>query len=557
MQTAEDYETAMALLDSSSRSFDLIFADIVLPGRYTGLDLLNHARSRKIDCPIIMITGQPEIETAAMAVRNGAFDYVPKPVRRDTLLRLARSALKFQRMKMEKRQIEKEKEQVRRHMEAVFNSVGEAIVTVDRQGRILSANPAAGEICGISPDKAAGRELGSVDPVCREKCGRIIDEALNNGRPAADVRVECVRNGDVPKLVAVNCSELQNGEGRQKGAVLVIRDITRIHHLEKELRERKGFGVIVGKSEAMQKVYRLLEDLADLDTTVLITGESGTGKELIADALHTESLRSAGPLVKVNCSALSENLLESELFGHVKGAFTGAAKDKAGRFEMAGGGTIFLDEIGDISPAVQLKLLRVLQEKEIERVGDSRTRKVDVRVVSATNQDLRAKIQQGHFREDLYYRLKVMEVHLPALRHRRQDIPVLMDHFRRELNAGMNRQIENFSDEVTACCMQYEWPGNVRELKHSLEHAFVLCRDPELRLKHLPLEIRPAAAPDPVSPLSGTGRGETLKRDAIVSALEHAGWNKAKAARLLNVSRQTLYRKLKEFGIPAREPKNP
>ena len=545
VQTAGDYTSAMTAITEGS-GFDLIFADIVLPGSYTGLDFLMHANDQGVECPIIMITGQPEIESAAEAVRQGAFDYVPKPVRQSTLLRLTRSALKFRGMEKEKRRIEKDNRQVRRHMEAVFQSVEEAIITVDRHMQVISVNHAAADICGLSLPETAGRHFSAGHLICKEKCGRIVEDTLESGLPCRDVRIECGRNGGRAKLLAINSTPLKGASGRQHGAVLVIRDITRINRLERELKKREEFRGIIGKSEAMQDIYRLLEDLSELETSVLITGESGTGKELIANALHAQSNRAQGPLVKVNCSALSENLLESELFGHVKGAFTGAARDKTGRFEMAHGGTLFLDEIGDIAHSVQLKLLRVLQEKEIERVGESVPRKVDVRVVSATNQNLPEKIRQGLFREDLYYRLKVMEVYLPPLRKRREDIPLLMEHFREELNTSMHRHVEGFSDEAMACCLKYQWPGNIRQLKHCLEHAFVLCRTPELCLEHLPPEIRSASAAGESPAPAGSG---PVSREAIVSALEQCGGNKAKAARQLGVSRQTLYRKIREYAI--------
>ncbi len=545
VRTAASYEEAMAAI-SDDAGFELIFADIVLQGSYTGLDFLMHAYEQGVDCPIIMITGQPEVESAAEAVRQGAFDYIPKPVRRDALLRLTHSALKFHRMEKEKRRIEKENQQVRRHMEAVFQSVEEAIITVDSNARVISTNHAAADICGPGAAEMTGRRFTDCELICKQKCGRILEQTLQSGRPFRDVRIECDKNIQVRKLLAINSTPLKGSSGMQQGAVLVIRDITRIKRLERELKKVTEFHGIIGKSEAMQDIYQLLEDLSDLETSVLITGESGTGKEVIANALHARSIRGQGPLVKVNCSALSENLLESELFGHVKGAFTGAARDKAGRFEMAHGGTLFLDEIGDIAPAVQIKLLRVLQEKEIERVGDPVPRKVDVRVVSATNQNLPEKIRQGHFREDLYYRLKVMEIRLPPLRERREDIPLLMDHFRQELNASMHRKIEQFSDEVMKCCLKYEWPGNIRQLKHCLEHAFVLCRDPEVRIEHLPPDIRFASAGTDAMAPAGNG---SISREDIISALEKCGGNKAKAARQLQVSRQTLYRKIREYHI--------
>jgi transcriptional regulator with PAS, ATPase and Fis domain len=325
----------------------------------------------------------------------------------------------------------------------------------------------------------------------------------------------------------------------------VVRDITRLTDLERELKERYQFHNIIGKSRKMQEIFRLFEDLADTDTTVLITGESGTGKELVARALHYESIRAAKPLVTVNCSALAENLLESELFGHVKGAFTGAVKDKVGRFQMADGGTIFLDEIGETSSLIQLKLLRVLQEKVFELVGDSKPIAVDMRVIAATNRDLKEKIKSGEFREDLYYRLKVVEIMLPPLRERREDIPLLVDHFLSLFDRKFEKNIDGISSEVLSTFMQYLWPGNIRELEHAIEHAFVLCRDRTINVDHLPPEIKKYSKIQPH--VSEKTSGYELQE--ILQALKKTHWNKAKAARMLGISRPTLYQKIKEYNL--------
>jgi transcriptional regulator with PAS, ATPase and Fis domain len=337
------------------------------------------------------------------------------------------------------------------------------------------------------------------------------------------------------------------------GAVLVIRDVTLLTNLERELRERHQFQNIIGKSKKMQDIYSLLEDLADLDTTVLITGESGTGKELIARALHYGGQRTFKPFVTVNCSALTENLLESELFGHVRGAFTGAIRDKQGRFQLADGGTILLDEIGDISPLIQLKLLRVLQEKEFERVGESISHKVDVRVVACTNKDLKEKVQKGEFRQDLYYRLKVMEIALPPLRDRLDDLPLLIEHFCRHFNEQFKKHIDGISDEVMKRFMDYAWPGNVRELQHAMEHAFVLCRGKWITLDHLPAEIRDGD--HPVNQPKDRKKTNTNDVEAILDALSTARWNKTKAARLLGINRRTLHRKINEHRLTETSPK--
>jgi transcriptional regulator with PAS, ATPase and Fis domain len=326
---------------------------------------------------------------------------------------------------------------------------------------------------------------------------------------------------------------------------MVIRDETRLTGLERALNERQQFHKIIGKSDRMQDVYSLIELLTDVETTVLITGESGTGKELVAEALHYKGNRSSNELVKVNCSALSENLLESELFGHVKGSFTGAIKDKVGRFQTADGGTIFIDELADISPKIQVELLRVLQEKEFERVGDSKTIKVDVRVVAATNQDLAEKVKLGEFREDLYYRLNVMKIIMPPLRERREDIPLLIDHFIHKFNNKFGKEITTVTSDVQDILMQYSWPGNVRELEHTLEHAFILCRQSTITIHHLPPELKTYSTREVIDRSDGKADDPA----AIRQALEKTAWNKSKAASLLGISRRSIYRKIEEFNI--------
>jgi transcriptional regulator with PAS, ATPase and Fis domain len=343
----------------------------------------------------------------------------------------------------------------------------------------------------------------------------------------------------------VNSSPLLDGSGKFVGAVLVIRDVTRLTHLEEELKQRHHFQSLVGKSEIMQKIYDSLKILSNLGTTVLITGESGTGKEMAAKALHYAGTRASGPFVTVNCSALAENLLESELFGHVKGAFTGADRDKIGRFESADGGTILLDEIGNISQLIQLKLLRVLQEKEFERVGESNPRKVDVRVIASTNRDLKEAINIGEFRKDLYYRLNVIEIKLPPLRDRFEDIPLLINHFCRIFEKSYKKNITGVSDKVLETFMNYPWPGNVRELEHAIERAFVLCRNRTIQPEHLPAEIRDYARVEK--------RFSEKKTDddpeEILKALKRTDWNISKAARFLGISRWTMYRKFQKYNI--------
>jgi transcriptional regulator with PAS, ATPase and Fis domain len=362
-----------------------------------------------------------------------------------------------------------------------------------------------------------------------------------------DYQIECGHRDRSRLIAMVNCSPLLDSGGNFLGAVLVIRDITRLTHLEEELKERHQFQSMIGKSEKMQKVYNLLQILANQTTTVLITGDSGTGKEVAARALHYGGTRANGPFVTVNCSALAESLLESELFGHVKGAFTGADRDKIGRFEAADGGTILLDEIGDISPLIQLKLLRVLQEKEFDRVGESNPRKVDVRVLASTNRNLKEAIETGKFREDLYYRLNVIQINLPPLRERYEDIPLLINHFCEVFQNGFDKKISAVSVEVLQAFMNYPWPGNVRELEHAIERAFVLCRDQTIQLEHIPTEIRdytPAYISKRLPEDSNNDNPEAIRK-----ALERTDWNISKAARLLGISRWTLYRRFQKYKI--------
>jgi transcriptional regulator with PAS, ATPase and Fis domain len=295
----------------------------------------------------------------------------------------------------------------------------------------------------------------------------------------------------------------------------------------------------------MQEVYELIESVAPSDATVLIEGESGTGKELVANAVHFQSARSNSPFIKVSCAALSETILESELFGHVKGAFTGAYRDRTGRFEQAHGGTLFLDEIGEIGPAVQVKLLRVLQEREIERVGDMKTRKVDVRIIAATNRNLKQLVQEGRFREDLYYRLKVVTIEMPPLRSRKQDIPLLVEIFVSSLNAKYKKTVTGISPASMDLLMEYAWPGNVRELENAMEHAFVKVRKDVLLPADFPHELRQEAS----AAVDQRGAARGLDRNYLIAMLKRSGGSRTKAARALGIDRTTLWRHLKKHNI--------
>jgi PAS domain S-box-containing protein len=530
--TAASYDEAITELDSNS--FDVIITDIILGGK-TGIDVLREVNERKLACPLIIITGAPSLETAAEAVRLGAYDYIPKPISKETLLRVTGMALNF-------KTVLDEKEQYRSNIEAIFSSVQDGIITIDRELNILEVNMAGEKMFGITRD-AIGRELSEVAGGYGDKFMSAIMETIESRKPVEKNRIECSNNGLPLKVASINVSPLINPGGDFAGVVLVIKDETPLVSLEQQLIAYGKFDKMIGSSNKMHELYSLIETLADVDSTALILGESGTGKELVAEALHYKGRRSSKPFIKVNCSSLSENLLESELFGHVKGAFTGAVTGRTGRFEMADGGTIFLDEIGEISETLQVKLLRVLQEKEIERVGETVSRKVDVRIIAATNRDLKEKVKNGEFREDLYYRLHIALLTMPPLRERKEDIPLLIEHFISMFNIKFDKNIKSVSDDAVSKLMNYAWPGNVRELEHAIEVASIHCRNSIITMEYLPSDLDVDNTDDAPEPEVHDGPS------AILNALKKVRWNKAKAARLLGISRQTLYNKIAEYNI--------
>jgi len=534
VHTCSNYAAALAL--SLEIDFDLIYSDIILGGR-TGIDLLRELSRTKKNCPVVMITGFPDVSTAAEAVRLGAFEYIQKPVEFETLLSVTSLALVFKK-------VTDEKEKYRAHLDAIFRSVEDAIITVNEGLRLIEMNQAAQKILGLDRN-AIGKEFNSLSPGCNARFLDALRETISKKQSVRAERIECRRHGKPSMIVSLSTYPLIDRKGVFSGAVMVVRDETRLARLEQDLGERGKINNIVGKSEPMKKIYSLIEALADVETTVLITGESGTGKELVAEALHYCGARSQKPLVKVDCSVLSENLLESELFGHVKGAFTGAVCDRIGRFHRANGGTIFLDEIGDISLKVQSTLLRILQEKEFERVGDSTPIKADVRIIAATNKDLLQKVKKGEFREDLLYRIRVVDLYLPPLRDRKEDIHLLVKHSINKFNKKLGKELTAVSSDIEKLFMDYPWPGNVRELEHAIEHAFIFCRQGIITIDHLPSYFK-----DFLHEALPSGEKTAVAIDEMVRALEQTGWNKAKAARLLGIDRKTIYRNMAKFGIP-------
>jgi PAS domain S-box-containing protein len=537
--TAENYDDALTYMDETD--FDLIFADIVMDGK-SGIDLLKAARQKKPGTPVIMITGVPSIETATESLRHGALDYIIKPVRQDALIRAVNVALKH-------KALVEEKEKCRLNFEGIFRSVKDGIVTVDKSLRVLEINSAAMKICGVRRQDLLHKPVNEMAQHCQGKCLASLNDIIEQRKPLEKLYIECHLDDAKKQVVSITASPLLGQNNDFTGAVMLIRDETQLVELKRSLKKKHDKEYFVGSCEAVRKAKTLIKDLAEVQTTVLVTGESGTGKELVLEALHHNGDRRNKPLVKVNCAALSENLLESELFGHVRGAFTGAFKDKVGRFQRADGGTLFLDEIGDISPRMQLRLLRALEAMEFERVGDSTPIKVDVRIVTATNQNLQSKVASGEFRQDLYYRLKVVEIHLPPLRERKDDIPLLANYFLARFNTKFKKNINGISSDTWKAFLHYPWPGNVRELENTLEHAFIRCHQDVITVDHLPHELQ--AKHDELP--AWKNLSEEQEALALQRALQSARWNKSKAANLLGISRRTIYRKMEKFGFVSRE----
>jgi PAS domain S-box-containing protein len=440
------------------------------------------------------------------------------------------------------------------NLRSIFDSLYDGIITIDTTGQIQQFNKTAEKMTGFGAGEAMDMPLHEIlIPRVEARLTEKIVDSILSGRRLEDYELEIITKDGRHKTINITSTALAGlYEDEPSGAVISMVDVTEIHSLKRELKGRYRLDRIIGKNYEIQQVYDRILLTADSDSTVLIHGESGTGKELVAHAIHYHSHRADNTFIKVNCSALAETLLESELFGHVKGAFTGAIHDKIGRFEAADGGTLFLDEVGDFSPFIQLKLLRVLQEREFERVGDTTSRKADVRIVAATSRHLSALVEEGRFRPDLYYRLRVIPIYLPALRDRKDDLPLLIDHFIRQYNERMSKRIRGVSKEAMGAMLNYEWPGNIRELEHAIEHAMVLSPGQTIELAELPIEVRRGDDNEPISSSMNIARSAgpptpQLERSMIEQALADTSGNRTRAAKLLGMSRTTLWRKMKEY----------
>lgn len=435
-------------------------------------------------------------------------------------------------------------------LQSILNSISEGVMTVDKDWKIASWNRAAEKITGFHREEVLGSDCSKIfrSPLCKENCP--VDRALYCGQPHQDVAVSIRNKRNEHVHLLVNAAPLYNEDGQIIGGIETFRDVSKNMWLQEELKRQYGYTTIVGQSEPMKKVYETLGALVNTDTTVLIQGESGTGKELIARALHFFGQRKDKSFVAINCSALPEGVLETELFGHAKGSFTGAIRDHIGKFELANGGTLFLDEIGEISPAIQVKLLRVLEEREFQRVGDNRSIKIDIRLITATNKDLYKMVTNGAFRDDLFYRLSVFPLHLPPLRDRVEDIPLLISHFIRKFNKQMGKNIQGIADRVLDMVESYSWPGNVRELANAVEHAFVHAKGALIYPSDLPGRLLNAETPQIKQRVARPKHKlDLMERQLIVRELEAANWQKTVAAKRLGMSRASLWRKMEKLGI--------
>jgi PAS domain S-box-containing protein len=431
--------------------------------------------------------------------------------------------------------------------DSILESISDGVFTVDRDWYVLSFNRAAELITGIPREEAVGRRCSDVfrASMCETECA--LRRTMESGTAVVNRAAFIVNAAGKRIPISVSTALLRDEHGAVVGGAETFRDLSLVEELRTQAKGRFQVGDIISRSRSMRWLVDVLPRIADSDSTILLEGETGTGKELVARAIHDLSPRREGPFIPVNCGALPDTLLESELFGYKAGAFTGATKDKPGRFALARGGTLFLDEVSEVSPALQVRLLRVLEERRYEPLGGTRTEEADVRLIAASNRDLAGQVESGAFRLDLYYRIKVMKLDLPPLRHRREDIPLLIEHFVGAFNAVQGKRVNGVSPEALGVLVAHDYPGNVRELQNAIEHAFVLLREGRIELEHLPGDLVPVAPRRPDRKLVETMKA--IEARAIRDAVERNHGNRLAAARELGIHKSTLFRKMRLLGI--------
>lgn len=426
----------------------------------------------------------------------------------------------------------------------IFNSINDGVFTVDRDCIITSFNRSAEKITGFKAEEATGKHCYEVfrTEVCHKKCA--LKDTLKTEDPTDNSRVTIITRDGREVPICVTTTMLKDEEGNIVGAVEFFRDISEIEALHESLEKKTALDDIVSVNSEMHQLVALLPDIAEAECNVLIEGPSGSGKELFAQVIHSLSPRRYGPYIKLNCAALPAPLLESELFGYTKGAFTDAKSDKPGQFRLANGGTLLLDEISEMDISLQVKLLRVLNNGEYRPLGSARTMYTDARIIAATNADLTMAITEGRFREDLYYRINVVNISIPSLRERPEDIPLLVNHFLRIFRKKRRKSIERISPAALAVMRRYHFSGNVRELENAIEHAFVMCHGQEIEVEHLPLHITAQS-----SIANGISHSRRSERDVLLETLQRNNGNRMKAAKELGVHRSTLWRKIKSYNL--------
>ena len=435
----------------------------------------------------------------------------------------------------------------------ILDSIADGVFTVDSDWKITSFNRAAEKITGIKKEEAVGRYCWEVfkASICEKDCS--MRRTMETKHPIINQHIFIVNSiGDrIP--ISISTALLKDKNGNIIGGAETFRDLSVEEQLREELAKQHTFFGIISKNREMQRLFEMLELVSGNDTTVLLEGESGTGKELFARAIHSISHRKKGPIVTVNCGALPDTLLESELFGYKAGAFTDAKRDKPGRFAQAENGTLFLDEIGDISPMLQMRLLRVLQEKVYEPLGSTKSEKADVRIVTATNKNLEELVQQGLFREDLYYRINIVTLFLPPLRERKEDIPLLLEHFLRRLNSMRGKEIQGISPKAMNILMSYDFPGNIRELENIVEYATVVCKNRLIRRVHLPETLQQKIGQRKIlasEKITESGPSlETVEKDIIYRTLRKNNWSRKLTAAQMGIHPTTLWRKMKRLNL--------
>ncbi len=547
--TCQDAETACATYEREA--FPLVLLDW-RPPQIDGLQLCRQLRAfPKGDHSIILVlTERDKAEDLQAVLDAGADDYLAKPMDIKLLnVRLVVAERQVtnltERKRAEAKLVETHKQLEQSHEDtlSIMNQVNLGAAMTDEEGRVRFLSRSGQELFGKDDAKVLGKRWELLGPFEDEDKAKL--EAMLTAAP--DRRSKVPVEVDIPGRG--HCwmeVDIQDDPRDPRSKIFYFYDTTELHSLRRLLGEKAQFRDLVGKSRPMKTIYQQIQQLAGLDTTVMIEGETGTGKELVARAIHFSSQRESGPFIPVNCAGLAESLVESQLFGHKRGAFTGAIETHQGLFESANGGTIFLDEIGDLPPTVQTRMLRVLQEREIVRVGESKPRKINVRVLAATHHDLAKEVEKGNFRQDLFYRIQVARIHMPPLRDHREDIPLLVGLFLRQFNTVSGKDPVDVSPQAMAKMLEHDWPGNVRELQNAVEFSVTRCDGLMIQPRDLPPEI--SDMPTPAFSPEGPYKDE---KELVEAALKSAGGNRSKAAKLLGVSRATLYRRLAKLGFSA------